>query len=224
MEDRTRRFDGIVGKVIDRWNFALNQFDGGLHFDGFIKLIGADRVGEYIRPPPYPHLPQTLLTFLERRGVSPERYADVPLDEEGLALKAQLKQLHRWSWPLREISSLIDTQQRTLTGKDKPREEWRTYQINRWPGHVHTFVPGVFRVIACLQRFCNPEKQGAMPFGLQGVGNSVDMSGWDEAAGNPSASEDEATTTTKTVQTLIHRLQKNVRVTRDHAYPPYSKR
>jgi hypothetical protein len=165
-----------------------------------------------------------LLTFLERRGVSPERYADVPLDEEGLALKAQLKQLHRWSWPLREISSLIDTQQRTLTGKDKPREEWRTYQINRWPGHVHTFVPGVFRVIACLQRFCNPEKQGAMPFGLQGVGNSVDMSGWDEAAGNPSASEDEATTTTKTVQTLIHRLQKNVRVARDHAYPPYSKR
>ena len=51
LEDRTRRFDGIVGKVIERWNFALNQVDGGLNFDGFIKLIGADRVGAYIRTP-----------------------------------------------------------------------------------------------------------------------------------------------------------------------------
>jgi hypothetical protein len=54
VEDRTRRFDGIVGKVIERWHFALNQVDGGLNFDGFIKLIGADRVGDYIRTPPIP--------------------------------------------------------------------------------------------------------------------------------------------------------------------------
>lgn len=60
-----------------------------------------------------------------------------------------------------------------------------------------------------------------MPFGLHGVGNSVDMSGWDEAAGNPSSATEEGATTTKTVQTLIHRLQKNVRVARDHAYLPH---
>ena len=136
------------------------------------------------------------------------------LDDEGLALKAQLKQMHRWSWPLREFSSLIDTQQRAGNGKDKTREEWRRLQLNRWPGHVRNFVPGLFRVIACLQGFCNPANSEGMPFGLQHVGTMVDMSGWDEAAGNSTHEESNV----KTVQTLIRRLQKNVRNARDQAY------
>jgi len=49
LEERTQRFDGIVGKVVERWNFGLSQIPGGLDFSGFIKLLGADRVGDYIR-------------------------------------------------------------------------------------------------------------------------------------------------------------------------------
>jgi hypothetical protein len=49
LDERTQRFDGIVGKVVERWNFGLNQIPGGLDFSGFIKLLGADRVGDYIR-------------------------------------------------------------------------------------------------------------------------------------------------------------------------------
>ena len=74
-------------------------------------------------------------------------------------------------------------------------------------------------MIACLQGFCNPDKQGGMPVGLQGVGVGVDGSGWDEAAGNVSGRE-EGDGGMKTVQTLVHRLQKNVRVARDQAYWP----
>ena len=61
VEDRTRRFDGIVGKAIDRWNFTLNQVEGGLNFEGFLKLIGADRVGDYIRI--IPHKPTSLFSY-----------------------------------------------------------------------------------------------------------------------------------------------------------------
>jgi hypothetical protein len=150
---------------------------------------------------------------IDRRGLSPEQY-DTVLDEEGLALKAQLKQLHRWSWPLREFSSLIDTQQRTPNSKDKSREEWRSHQINRWPTHVQNFVPGLFRIIACLQGICNPANAEGMPFGLRDIGRMVDMGGWDDAAGNPNQKD----STVKTVKTLIQRLQKNVRTARDHAY------
>lgn len=49
LEERTQRFDGIVGKVVERWNFGLSQIPGGLDFSGFIKLLGADRVGDYLR-------------------------------------------------------------------------------------------------------------------------------------------------------------------------------
>ena len=72
-------------------------------------------------------------------------------------------------------------------------------------------------MIACLQSFCNPANEAGMPFGLQGLGPSVDVSGWDEAAGNPSSKEEGTGEGRKTVQTLIHRLQKNVRIARDHA-------
>jgi hypothetical protein len=157
--------------------------------------------------------PVIFSTDLDRRGLSPDQYDSV-LDDEGLALKAQLKQLHRWSWPLREFSSLIDTQQRTTNNKDKSREQWRSYQINRWPTHVQNFIPGLFRIIACLQGFCNPANASGMPFGLRDIGGMVDMGGWDEASGNLN----ERDSTTKTVKTLIQRLQKNVRIVRDHAY------
>lgn len=157
-----------------------------------------------------------IVTNLDRRGITPQRYDSTVLDEEGLALKTQLKQLHRWSWPLREFSSLIDTQQRAGNSKDKTSEEWRRLQINRWPVPVRSFVPGLFRVIACLQGFCNPANAGGMPFGLQDVGTMVDMSGWDEAAGNSSQNQSNV----KTVRTLIRRIQKNVRYARDQAYVP----
>jgi hypothetical protein len=151
----------------------------------------------------------------DRRGLTPAQYETV-LDDEGLALKVQLKQLHRWSWPLREFSSLIDTQQRNSNSKEKSREEWRNHLIeNRWPAHIRAFVPGLFQVIACLQAFCNPANGVAMPFGLQEIGATVDMSGWDEAAGYASPPED---TGLKTIKSLVHRLQKNVSSARDHAY------
>ena len=147
--------------------------------------------------------------------MNPAQY-DTVLDDEGLALKIQLKQLHRWSWPLREFSSLIDTQQRSSNAKDRAREEWRLGSVNRWPTHIQAFVPGLFRVISCLQGFCNPANAGGMPFGLQGIGAIVDMGGWDEAAGNPTPHDESGV---KTVKSLIYRLQKNVRIARDHAYP-----
>jgi hypothetical protein len=153
---------------------------------------------------------------LDRRGLNPAQY-DTVLDDEGLALKIQLKQIHRWSWPLREFSSLIDTQQRSSNSKDKAREEWRLNSINRWPAHIQAFVPGLFRVIACLQGFCNPANGVGMPFGLQDIGALVDMGGWDEAAGNPIQHDESGV---KTVKSLIHRLQKNARNARDHAYFP----
>ena len=56
-----------------------------------------------------------------------------------------------------------------------------------------------------------------MPFGLGDIGAMVDMGGWDEAAGNPPPSEQE-NSNSKTVRTLVRRLQKNVRNARDHAY------
>jgi hypothetical protein len=52
LADRTRRFDAIVGNVVERWNFGLNQVPGGLDLQGFQKLIGADLVGDYIRTSP----------------------------------------------------------------------------------------------------------------------------------------------------------------------------
>lgn len=55
LADRTRRFDAIVGNVVERWNFGLNQVPRGLDFQGFQKLIGADLVGDYIRTPPPIH-------------------------------------------------------------------------------------------------------------------------------------------------------------------------
>ena len=139
----------------------------------------------------------------------------MPLDEEGLALKTQLKKLHRWSWPIREFSSMIDTQQRNPGLKDKTNEAWRSQALRRWPVHTRNFVPGLFQVIACLQGFCNPANAGAMPFGLRDIGPTVDVGGWDEAAGN-SARQNRPPV--KTVQSLIYRLQKNVRTTRDNAY------
>jgi hypothetical protein len=42
------RFDKIVGNVVERWNMGLSQIDEGLNLSGFIKLIGANRVGDYI--------------------------------------------------------------------------------------------------------------------------------------------------------------------------------
>jgi hypothetical protein len=57
-----------------------------------------------------------------------------------------------------------------------------------------------------------------MPVGLQGVGAGVDGSGWDEAAGNVVGGDEGEGGRMKTVQTLVHRLQKNVRIARDHAY------
>src|SRR5205814_46421 len=142
---------------------------------------------------------------VDRRGLTPAQY-DTVLDDEGLALKAQLKQLHRWSWPLREFSSLIDTQQRNSNSKETSREEWRNYVIeNRWPAHIRAFVPGLFQVIACLQAFCNPANRAGMPFGLQDIGATVDMSGWDEAAGYASSEDN---TGPKTIKSFMHRLQR----------------
>ena len=42
----------MVEKVVERWNFGLSQVPNGLDLSGFIKLIGADRVGDYIRISP----------------------------------------------------------------------------------------------------------------------------------------------------------------------------
>lgn len=55
-----------------------------------------------------------------------------------------------------------------------------------------------------------------MPFGLQDIGATVDMSGWDEAAGYASSSRED--TGPKTIKSFVHRLQKNVSSARDHAY------
>jgi len=54
-----------------------------------------------------------------------------------------------------------------------------------------------------------------MPFGLQDIGATVDMSGWDEAAGYASSQDN---TGPKTIKSFVHRLQKNVSSARDHAY------
>lgn len=115
---------------------------------------------------------------------------------------------------------MIDTQQRATNSKDKSREEWKAHQINRWPTHVHNFVPGLFRIIACLQAFCNPVHGSGMPFGLQDIGAMVDRGGWDDAVGNPPNQQEN---NTKTVKNLVQRLQKNVRNARDHAYIPFWK-
>jgi len=56
-----------------------------------------------------------------------------------------------------------------------------------------------------------------MPSGLQNIGVTVDMTGWDEVAENV-ASPDDADV--KTVQHLVRRLQKNVRGARDYSYLP----
>ena len=48
-----------------------------------------------------------------------------------------------------------------------------------------------------------------MPYGLQDIGPTVDMSGWAEVAGN--VAHDDSESDVKTVQSLISRLQKNVR-------------
>ena len=155
-----------------------------------------------------PTLPSRLIS--EQRGIRPHQYESTALDAEGIALKAQLKQLHRWSWPIREISSMIDTQQRSIHTKDKPHDEWKSAL---WSNHIRNFLPGLFSAIACLQGFCNPANSNRMPFGLQGIGALVDESGWDEIAGiSPVLDE------TKTVKTLIRRLLKNVRIARDHSY------
>jgi len=58
-----------------------------------------------------------------------------------------------------------------------------------------------------------------MPFGLGDIGLGVDMSGWDEAAGNLSL-ELVRDDTPKTVRSLIRRIQKNVKNARDQAYQP----
>jgi len=55
LEERSRRFDWMVEKLVERWNFGLSQVAGGLDMAAFIKLIGADRVGEYIRVCPCTH-------------------------------------------------------------------------------------------------------------------------------------------------------------------------
>jgi hypothetical protein len=106
-------------------------------------------------------------------------------------------------------------QQRHFNSKDKPGEEWRSFQTSRWPLHVHAFIPGLFRIIACLQGFCNPGNAGGMPFGLRDIGAMVDMGGWDEAAGNTTSDDNN---NVKTIHHLVKRLQKNVRTARDHAY------
>src|SRR2546423_11768673 len=48
MEERGMRFDKIVGNVVDRWNMGLSQVNEGMNLSGLIKLLGADRVGDYI--------------------------------------------------------------------------------------------------------------------------------------------------------------------------------
>lgn len=176
-----------------------------------------DRVGDYIRT-----CARSAKLILDRRGIDASQFEDTRLDEEGLTLKIQLKQLHRWAWPLRELSSLIDTQQRSTSSKRKSsevNEDHRQYLINRWSPHVQSFIPGLFGAIACLQAFCNPANAGGMPSGLQNIGVTVDISGWDEVAENVTSPDD---ADVKTVQHLVRRLQKNVRVARDYSYLPSS--
>jgi hypothetical protein len=48
LEERSLRFDKIVGHVVERWNMGLSQINEGLNSSGLIKLLGADRVGDYI--------------------------------------------------------------------------------------------------------------------------------------------------------------------------------
>jgi hypothetical protein len=177
----------------------------------FIGIYHTPRCGSTRRI--YPYVPMCHSANLDRRGVVPAQYDSTVLDDEGKTLKHQLKQLHRWSWPLRELSSLIDTQQRHLNSKFKPREEWRNSQLSCWPVHIHAFIPGLFRIISCLQGFCNPANAAGMPFGLNGIGAMVDQGGWDEAAGNTPSDE----SGNKTIRDLVNRLQKNVRNARDHA-------
>jgi hypothetical protein len=81
---------------------------------------------------------------------------------------------------------------------------------------VHAFIPGLFRVIACLQGFCNPANAGGMAFGLGDVGAGVDMGGWDEAAGNVGL--ESGREGPKTIKSLVRRIQKNVRNARDQGY------
>jgi len=50
---------------------------------------------------------------------------------------------------------------------------------------------------------------------LNNIGDNLDMGGWDEAAGIPSDRDDSAP---KTIQSLVYRLQKNVRSARDYSY------
>lgn len=210
LPERKQRFDGIVDKVVERWNSGLNNVPGNLDLSGFLKLLGADRVGDYISTKP-----RATVANIGRRGAIPQQYETTLLDEEGLTLKAQLKQLHRWSWPLREIASLIDTQQRSGHNKGGSPEDWKVYYAVRWEEHIHLFLPGFFRVLASLQGFCNPANAGGMPFGLNNIAEKLDMGGWDEAAGIPSERDDSAP---KTIQSLVYRLQKNVRSARDYSY------
>src|SRR5579859_4549399 len=51
------RFDRIVARVIERWIGGLVTDPAGLDLSTFLKIIGADRVGEYIRTQPFHHQP-----------------------------------------------------------------------------------------------------------------------------------------------------------------------
>jgi hypothetical protein len=128
--------------------------------------------------------------------------------------------MHRWASPLAELSTMIDTQQRQRTITKAPSqltEDYKRYLNNRWTAHVQNFAPVLFRAIQCLQAFCNPANAAAMPYGLQGIGPTVDTSGWDEAAGNVTL---EHSSNIKTVQSLLRRLQKNIRRARYTVYYP----
>ena len=144
LEDRERveRLEAYANSAVSKWKDP--SLSRSLQsFDGFCDLLGLSQFSQY---------------FLQRKAAQISDWSEIPLDEEGLALKARVDTAQQ-ELPLRAIKTFFSA---TIDKTDETGQS-NTISIELWSKYVPVMLPNLLQFISLAHLFSDPSSWTNVP-------------------------------------------------------------
>lgn len=147
ISNKPERFSKIVDPVLSSWSDP-NTIKGLTDLHWFMERVGIVRIAEYFR---------------SRNVTSTTDLLATEMDEQGKALKAELKA--KWSalFPIRATRIFIQYTIEKLNHSSAPYQDL----LALWKPRIQPILPHILQLIAQIQAYHNPENWHTLPIEVQ---------------------------------------------------------
>ena len=167
--ERMKRLESYIHPAMSKWRDP--HLDQSLQsFDGFCNLLGVSNCSEY---------------FIKRNAPRISDWAECPLDDEGIAMKARVEAAQQ-ELPLRATKTFFSA---TIDKTDESSPSNR-FSVELWSKHVPAMLPSLLQMISLDHMYSDPASWNTASLDAQNIVKRILKDRWWQV-GISSGSRDE---------------------------------